>query len=99
MVLLPHHVSKTLQVLPHLVALNLFLDFLLGDNVAHALSVVTQYVFSNFPKLDSTLLINQWVPEDRSVLDFGQALSLLLKHGRLRDGYSLTLGNAFLDHT
>ena len=48
MVLLPHEVSETIQVLPHLVPINLLLHLLLGLIVVLALSEINQGIFSKF---------------------------------------------------
>jgi hypothetical protein len=45
MVLLPHEVSEAKQVLPHLVSINLLLNFLLGLIVVLALSEINHGIF------------------------------------------------------
>lgn len=45
MVLLPHEVSEAIQVLPHLVSINLLLNLLLGLIVVLALSEINQSIF------------------------------------------------------
>jgi hypothetical protein len=45
MVLLPHEVSETIQVLPHLVPINLLLHLLLGLIVVLALSEINHGIF------------------------------------------------------
>jgi hypothetical protein len=45
MVLLPHEISETIQVLPHLVPINLLLHLLLGLIVVLALSEINHGIF------------------------------------------------------
>jgi hypothetical protein len=45
MVLLPHQVSEAIQVLPHLVSINLLFDLLLGLIVVLALSEINEGIF------------------------------------------------------
>ena len=45
MILLPHEVSEAIQVLPHLVSINLLFDLLLGLIVVLALSEINEGIF------------------------------------------------------
>lgn len=70
-VLLPHEVSEAIQVLPHLVSINLLLNLLLGLIVVLALSEINQSIFGKLSKCQSPSLINKRIPKQRGEFNLG----------------------------
>lgn len=70
-VLLPHEFSEAIQVLPHLVSINLLLNLLLGLIVVLALSEIHQGIFGKLSKFQSPSLINQRIPKHRGEFNLG----------------------------
>lgn len=71
MVLLPHQVSEAIQILPHLVSINLLLNLLLGLIVVLALSEINQSIFGKLSKFQSSSLINERIPKQRGEFNLG----------------------------
>jgi len=50
-IVLPHEVSETLQILSHLVALDLFFNLMLGVKIVLAVSMIQESVLCQFSEL------------------------------------------------
>lgn len=85
-ILLPHEISEALEILSHLVPLNLLLDLKFSLDVIDALSMIDECVFCELSKLDCSLLIDKWISDDRSIFYFGQITAIIFQHGCLGDG-------------